>query len=87
MLLDPPFTPTIDSIAEEHLQKAFGIASDDPRSFYEFCGVRIDAIRGVMEYYLPGEMLAMKRIKRRQKRDEETAAAGPPTAKSKRAAE
>lgn len=79
-LLTNGIEDTVDAI----LRKGFGLA-DGRDELWTFIGANIQS-RRMYEWYSTGEALAEMRMHTRIKRNDEIAAAGPPTAKTRKAA-
>lgn len=76
-----------DEYVRENLCKAFGLENDRHETLDEFIGVGAEVMTNVTLYGLPAEWLALKRIKRTSEREAACETAGPPTAKTREAAE
>lgn len=76
-----------DEYVWESLCKAFGLQNDQHDTLEEFIGVGAEIINRVALGGVPAEMLALRRIEKMSQQEIACKAAGPPTVKTREAAE
>ncbi|KAL0635431.1 hypothetical protein Q9L58_005639 [Maublancomyces gigas] len=82
-----PLFNSRDERVQKHLCIEFDLKNETHAALIEFIGVGHDTITSIMVFCLPPEVLPMARITRTSAREAACKAAGPPTVKTREAAE